>query len=214
MINLNKLPCPMKASVCLLSAYLLGVSPQALGHGGVSLAGDQCIIQIDFFQAHFAVYQPENSANEEFCEDLPDATNSIFVLDYLHKSLKNMPVDFRIIRDVNELGRFVVWEQIEEISNLDDVTVFYQRPVIRPNAVFTVEHDFDAPGKYIGIVSTKLPNSDKIYRALFPFEVGKKGAWFLPLFIGLVVLVQINYWVMTGGYRRWRAKRNPNTAET
>lgn len=192
----------------LLAVCLLCFSAQAGAHGGVSLSGDQCIIQIDFFQAHFAVYQPETSANREFCEDLPDVTHSIFVLDYLHKSLKEMPVDFRIIRDINEFGRFATWEQVEGLGDLDEITEFYRSPVVRPDAVFTVEHEFNTSGNYIGIVTTRLPDSDKIYRALFPFEVGKTGIGYLPLFIALVLLVQVNYWVMTGGYKRWRARRS------
>ena len=201
---------PSTTACWLLAACLLCSSAQAIAHGGVSLEGDQCIIKIDFFQAHFTIYQPETSANREFCEDIPDVTKSIFVLDYLHKSLKEMPVDFRIIRDVDKFGRFARWEQIEQLGDLDDVTVFYQEPVTRPDAVFTVEHEFDAPGYYIGIVTTKLPGNDKIYKALFPFEVGKTGLGYLPLFIGLVLLVQANYWLMTGGFTRWRDRRRQN----
>lgn len=190
----------------LTLAFSLCCSGQAVAHGGVSLEGDQCIIQIDFFRAHFTVYQPETRANREYCEDIPDVTKSVFVLDYLHKSLMDMPVDFRIIRDVDDLGRFATREQVEQIDNIDEVTVFYQPPVKRPDAVFTVEHEFDTPGNYIGIVTTKLPDSDKIYQALFPFEVGNTGLGYLPLFIGLIVLVQANYWVMSGGYARWRGR--------
>ena len=192
----------------LLLACSLCCCDQAIAHGGVSLDGDQCIIQIDFFQAHFTIYQPETRANREYCEDIPDVTTSVFVLDYLHKSLMDMPVDFRIIRDSDDLGRFATWEQIEQIENIDDVTVFYQPPVKRPDAVFTVEHTFETSGNYIGIVTTKLPDSDKIYKALFPFEVGSTGFGYLPLFVGLIVLVQANYWVMSGGYTRWRERRD------
>ena len=168
---------------------------------------DLCVIQIDFFQAHFTIYQPQTRANKEYCEDIPDVTNTVFVLDYLHNSLKEMPLDFRIIRDLKDLGRFATWEDISQIEDLDRETVFYRPPVKRPNAVFTVEYAFEEPGNYIGIVTTKHPTKDKIYRAVFPFEVGGTGFGYLPLFIGLVILVQINYWVMSGGFGRWREKR-------
>ncbi len=179
---------------------------KAAAHGGVSSEDDLCIIQIDFFRAHFTIYQPQTRANKEYCEDIPDVTGTVFVLDYLHKSLKEMPLDFRIIRDIKDLGRFAKWEDIAQSEYLERQTVFYQPPVKRPNAVFTVEYTFEEPGNYIGIVTTKHPTKDKIYRAVFPFEVGSTGFGYLALFIGLAILVQINYWVMSGGFARWRAK--------
>ena len=188
----------------LLSALCLCM--KATAHGGVYMEDDLCIIQIDFFQAHFTVYQPQTRANKEYCEDIPDVTDTVFVLDYLHNSLKEMPLDFRIIRDIKDLGRFAKWEDIAQIEDLDHATVFYQPPVRRPNAVFTVEYKFEEPGNYIGIVTTRHPTKDKIYRAVFPFEVGNTGFGYLALFIGLVILVQFNYWFMSGGLGRWRAK--------
>ncbi len=179
----------------------------ATAHGGVYMEDDLCIIQIDFFQAHFTVYQPQTRANEEYCEDIPDVSDTVFVLDYLHNSLKEMPLDFRIIRDIQDLGRFAKWEDIALIEDLDSETVFYQPPVRRPDAVFMVEYKFEEPGNYIGIVTTRHPTEDKIYRAVFPFEVGNTGFGYLALFIGLLLLVQFNYWFMSGGLGRWRAKR-------
>ena len=70
---------------------------------------DQCVITVDFMQAHFTVFQPETRESEEFCEDIPDVTQSIFVMEYLHESLREMDVDFRIIRDVTNIGRFAGW---------------------------------------------------------------------------------------------------------
>lgn len=180
---------------------------RAAAHGGVFFEEDLCVIQIDFFQAHFTIYQPQTRANTEYCEDVPDVTETVFVMDYLHDSLKEMPVDFRIIRDTDDLGRYARWEDIERIENLDADTVFYQPPVRRYDAVFTVEHTFEQSGNYIGIVTTKHPTEDKTYRAIFPFEVGSTGFGYVPLFVGLAIFVQLNYWLMNGGYTRWRAKR-------
>ena len=78
---------------------LLMVNQSALAHGGVVLEEDRCVINIGFLTAHFTVYQPESRANEEYCEDIPDVTNSVFVMEYLHDFLREMPVDFRIVED-------------------------------------------------------------------------------------------------------------------
>jgi len=174
---------------------------------------DLCIINIDFLQAHFTVYQPQTRASEEYCEDLPDVGKSVFVLDYLHNSLKDMPVDFRIIKDVRELGRFAKWEDIEGIGDLTSATVFYQAPQKYSNASLSVEHTFGEPGNYIGIVTTRHPTQDKLYTAVFPFEVGSTGFGYVSLFAGLLLLVQVNYWIMSGGYRRFRDKHKQHAKE-
>lgn len=186
----------------------MGLCMNALAHGGVFLEDDVCIVQIDFLQAHFTVYQPKTRANKEYCEDLPDVTETVFVLDYLHNSLRDMPLDFRIVRDSKGLGRFAKWEDIARIEDLEADTVFYQPPVRQRDAVFTVEHAFEHAGHYIGIVSTKHPDKDTVYRAVFPFEVGSTGFGYLPLFIGLLIFAQANYWLMSGGFARWRAARS------
>jgi len=152
--------------------------------GGVVLEDDVCIIWVDFYSAHFTAYQPDTSGNEQFCQDLPDTGETIFVLDYLHQSLKEVPVDFRIIRDVTGLGRFVKLENVEEIEDIEQHTVFYQPPVIRPDASFQIEHDFLEEGAYIGIVSAGHPSNDMIYTAVFPFEVGRSNTGYLfPLIL-------------------------------
>ena len=165
----------------LLGALCLCV--EAAAHGGVSSEDDLCIIQIDFFRAHFTIYQPETRANKEYCEDIPDVTDTVFVLDYLHNSLKEMPLDFRIIRDITDLGRFAKWEDIAQIEDLDRETVFYQPPVTRPNAVFTVEYPFEEPGNNIGLGTTTHPPTDTIYRACSHFAVGGTRLGSLPLVI-------------------------------
>jgi hypothetical protein len=147
--------------------------------GGLVLEDDVCIIRIDFYSAHFTAYQPNTSGNEQFCQDLPDTGATIFVLDYLHQSLKEVPVDFRIIRDVTGQGRFAKLKHIVEIDDIEQHTVFYQPPVIRSDASFKVEHDFGEEGSYIGIVSAGHPSTDMIYTAIFPFEVGGSSSAYL-----------------------------------
>lgn len=162
--------------------------------GGVVLEDDVCIIWIDFYSAHFTAYQPGTSGNEQFCEDLPDTGETIFVLDYLHQSLKEVPVDFRIIRDVTELGRYARLEQVEKLGDLEKHTVFYQPPVIRSDASFKIEHNFDEEGAYIGIVSAGHPTNDSIYTAVFPFKVGGSNTGFLFPLILILAGVVFLFW--------------------
>jgi hypothetical protein len=162
----------------------VGPATSLVAGGGLVLEGDVCIIRIDFYSAHFTAYQPNTSANTQFCRDLPDTGETIFVLDYLHQSLKEVPVSFRIIRDVTGLGRFVKLKHVEAIEDIEQHTVFYQPPVVRADASFKIEHDFIDEGAYIGIVTAGHPSKDTIYTAVFPFEVGgSRFAYKVPLLL-------------------------------
>ena len=181
----------------------VGASQQAEAHGGVVADGDLCIIGISYLQAHFKIYQPLIDGHEEFCEDLPNATESVFVMEYMHDELARVPIEFRIIHDVTGKGRFANWQDVEQIDDLDAVTVFYQAPVIEPD-VFTVIYDFNEEGDYIGIVKAIPESGDREYIAVFPFEVGYTGLAYWPFFIAAVLLIQLQYLWMSGRLSRWR----------
>lgn len=189
---------------CALSTFLWG---SAAAHGGVVQEEDLCVIKVDYLRAHFKVYQPRVSGHEQFCEDLPVASESVFVMEYQHDALATMPIDFRIIRDVTGLGRFARMEDVDKIKNLDSATVFYQPALIEPD-VFTVMHEFDEEGDFIGIVSATQPDSNKVYAAVFPFEVGFTGIGYWPFFIAVLVLLQLQYLLMSGRLKRWMKGRS------
>lgn len=186
----------------------------ALAHGGVVMEEDQCVIDIGLFRAHFTIYQPETSASEEFCEDVPGLGDTIFVMDYLHDSLRQMPVDFRIVRDINDRREYAAWEDIAAVDDLEDITVYYQRAQIEPGGSLSARYEFLDKGWYIGIVTTQQAHSDKVYRAVFGFHVGGQGVGYWPWLVLIVVLVQLQYWISNGGLKRWRARRNPSSTET
>ncbi|ALO47481.1 hypothetical protein [Pseudohongiella spirulinae] len=164
-------------------------SGMAFAHGSVVDEGEACIIRMDFYSAHFTVFQPKTSGHREFCEDLPDVSESVFVLEYQHDSLREVPIEFRIIRNSSRYGRFVKPEHIAELGNLEELTVYYQTVAPRPDGVLTVLHEFTQAGDYIGIINAPHPSLDKHYQAVFPFSVGKAllPGWALPL--GAVALL-------------------------
>ena len=166
--------------------------------GGVLLSEDSCIMTIGFYEAHFTAYQPTTSGDKQFCEDLDDTGDTIFVLDYLHKSLSEVPVDFRIIKNVTSKGEFVQINDIEEIIDIEDVTVFYQKPVIKSNASYTVSHDFMEEGEYVGIVTAGHPTNSNIYSSVFPFRVGEVSLpWPIIIFITLILIFGTYLYRMT-----------------
>ena len=177
---------------CLLLLFLW--TPLAYSHGGVALLEDQtCVIKIGFLTAHFTVFQPHSSGTKEYCEDLPKATETIFVLNYLHDYLKQMRVEFRIIKDVNNYGVFANWDDVKKMGDLSDATVFFQEPSINKQGIYTVNHTFSEPGRYIGIVTAYRNDTNLEYRAVFPFKVGSTNWGLIPLFIVLIVAAQFAY---------------------
>ena len=171
----------------LATVLLLGAAALARAAGGVVGEPGSCMIKIGFYEAHFTIYQPESSANTEYCEDLPHAAQTLFVMDYLHDSLREVPVDFRILRDPTGLGQFTRWEDIAALPDLDAQTVFYQDPVIRGDGRLSVEHSFDVPGWYVGVVTAPHPSKSEMYRAVFPFQVA--GTFFdFWTVVGLLLL--------------------------
>jgi hypothetical protein len=182
-------------------------SQHAAAHGGVVEEDDLCVIKVNYLRAHFKIYQPGASGHEQYCEDLPLAAESVFVMEYQHDSLSQMPIDFRIIRDVTGKGRFARMEDIADIKHLEGATVYYQPPVVEPY-IYTVNYEFKQEGDFIGVVSAQHPETGKIYRAVFPFEVGFTGFGFWPYILGLLFLIQFQYLFMSGRLKRWLGRES------
>ena len=125
---------PRIVSYCLIICCSLALAQQdASAHGGVVEEGDLCVIKVNYFRAHFKIYQPGRAGHEQYCEDLPVAAESIFVMEYQHDSLSEMLIDFRIIRDVTGKRRFARIEDIDAIADIDSATVYYRPPIIEPD---------------------------------------------------------------------------------
>jgi hypothetical protein len=178
----------------IINILLLLTSSPLLAAGAVVGEAGSCMIEIGIYTAHFTIYQSDTRDNEEFCEDLPDTGNTLFVLDYLHVGLKSVPVDFRIIRDVDGLGIFARWENIQAITDLEARTVFYQSPTVEQDNQLTIEHNFLEPGGYIGVISAPHPSKDKQYYAVFPFQVGRIPLWRWLLLVSCVLVLGVYYW--------------------
>jgi hypothetical protein len=174
----------------------------AWGHGSVSLEDDLCLIEVGFFRAHFKVYIPDHRQHEQFCEDLPVAGETVFVMEYVHSALDSLPIDFRIIRNLTGLGRFTRVQDIEKIDNLDELTVFHHAAAAQAD-VFTVLHDFRSTGEFVGVVTVQHPETQQVYRAVFPFKVGFTGFGYWPLFLLAAIALHLHYLYLNGRFARW-----------
>lgn len=165
-----------------------------LAHGGVSVEDDVCIIKIDRYKAHFTGYLPKERATKEFCEDIPIAAESIFVIDFIDDELRDMELDFRIVRDVNEIGVSATYADLGGDQEIEDATVFYVEPREYQKGVMNVRYGFVRDGGYIGIINARHAATGLRYTSVFPFSVGafQYGAYikyFLMLFVGCGIFI-------------------------
>jgi hypothetical protein len=121
---------------------------------------DYCRLNIGAYSMHFVGYQPDSSAEKEFCEDIPRTGRTIVVLDFVDMELRALPTEVRIVRDTGAQ------------ENLDAVTVLYVPPKVYPNGSVHFEHTFTEPGKFVGLVS--VGDQGKLV-ARFPFSVSRGG---------------------------------------
>lgn len=193
-------PWRLIATVLTIGFLLSPQSGQA--HGGVVAEEDVCLLRMGFLQAHFTLYLPDSRGAEEFCEELPDVGPSLFVIEYLHEMMKQMPVSFRVITDDQGFGVFANWDDVRSVANLEAQTVFHRPLVAEPTGVVILRHDFAEAGGYIGIVEAENPMNGKAYNSVFYFEVGNAGYGLIPLFVGLIIAAQLGFWLSTGTLQR------------
>jgi hypothetical protein len=160
-------------------ALLVASLPDAHAHGGVSVENDTCIMTIGPYKAHFTGYQPAVRASQEFCEDIPVVAKSIIVLDFISQPLREMSVDFRIVRDVNNIGVKASYADLGSPADIEKATLTYRELQKFPRGSVDVELDFDESGKYIGIMRAVDSTADdgREYISVFPFSVGTVNWW-------------------------------------
>lgn len=178
----------------------------ARAHGSVTPEDDICIMRIGYYRAHFKIYLPRSKGHKEYCEDIPGTGETVFVMEYEHSGLGDVPVDFRIIRNITGQGIFTNLEDVERIDDLDAVTVIHHDAAVQPD-VFTIMYNFEEQGEFVGIVTVRNPETQKLYTAVFPFEVGFAGVPVWAWFIGIAVMLQLQYFWMNGWLSRWRRTR-------
>lgn len=183
----------------VLTLLLALVSPDLQAHGSVTADADLCIIRIGFYTAHFKVYQPARSGHREFCEDLPARGETLFVMEYLHPTLGEVPLEFRILRNPTGLGRFTRLADLpSDPVTLAELTELHYSVEQAPD-VLTVRHDFREAGDYVGVVVAQDPNSSEQYLAVFPFTVdGSVLGWRPVALLAALLLAQGCFWWSRG----------------
>ncbi|MEM7540767.1 MAG: hypothetical protein AAF384_04175 [Pseudomonadota bacterium] len=180
-------------AVAILAFTLSGAS----AHGGVSLEDDTCVLKVGPYKAHFTGYQPQLRASQEFCEDIPVVADAIIVLDYISRPLREMDVDFRIVRDVSGAGTDATYEDLGDEQAIESATLMYREHAVYPTGSFSVNLSFVAPGAFIGVM-TVIDQSGREYVSVFPFSVGVRDWWRMLLWPAVALALTISFYFVFG----------------
>ncbi|SFK13358.1 hypothetical protein [Methylocapsa palsarum] len=158
------------SAVCFVIGCLF--ASLASGREGVTAVRDRCSVRIGPYLLNYSGYQPESDAKGPFCGDLPSAGRTLIVLDVEQDSggmafasdhyneLRDMLIDFRILRDAAQGDDEDDWEQYTEV---------YVPPKKYPAGSLSFQHDFKK-GDYIGVVRARDEHG-RMFVARFPFRV-------------------------------------------
>lgn len=178
--------------VIFLGAYTISMmaSGVAVAHGGVSMKEDLCVMKLGPYRSHFTGYQPEKRSTQEFCEDIPEIGNVVLVMDFMSDELRSMKTDFRIIKDVKDIGISATYDDLGTKEEIENNTVFYESPKEYPHGTLNVSYKFDGPGNFIGLVESTTEGGES-HISVFPFSVGKKNN--VGYLFGFLAAVLISY---------------------
>ena len=151
-------------------------SGQVHAHGGLSMAEDMCKLTVGPYMMHFTGYQPENTQQKQFCEDIPATGQTVVVLDYIEQELRSLPTEVRIIRDTGAE------------DNLEAITVLHLPAKVYPNGSIDFTHTFAQPGKFVGLVTV---GDTEQYVSRFPFSVGETKVFSKLLNIYMVPVLAV-----------------------
>ena len=198
-----------RINILFLFLSLLSVPQLSFSHGGVTMDQDICILRFDNLKAHFTGYQPDYRATQEFCEDIPIVGRSIFVIDFISEGLREMIIDFRIIKDVNNIGNNAQLEDLGGPEAIEKATLFYQEKTTYPRGTLTANVDFTEEGRYIGIATASYADGSLTYTSVFPFQVGVFDFWkYLIPIIFIVVLSSAGFGIFLGVARSQTKNKN------
>jgi len=177
-----------KLSKIIIVCALLSMSSQLWAHGGVVSMGNQCKLLVGPYSINFSGYQPLKDRSEQFCDDLPVIGKSIIVLDFVEEKLRDMTVNFRVIKsDVAPLG--TAEDGVVKESELAQTPVFEIPAKRYPNGTMIIEQDFTEKAHFIGYVIVE--GKDEKFISRFPFSVGYPKTNILAMFSSPLTIVLI-----------------------
>jgi len=154
------LPFLTSAGLCFVM-LVLGVPLPAQAQHTHELEKNFCILKIGPYGMHLTGYQPDLAGGKENCGEVPGTGRTVLVLDYIEGELRSLPVEVRVIKDTGS-------EQ-----DLQAITVLHVPPKVYPSGFISLDHNFDQPGKYVGLIT--LGGTQEHHMARFPISIGESN---------------------------------------
>jgi hypothetical protein len=154
------LPFLTSAGLCF-AVLAFGIPLSVQAQHTHELEKNFCILKIGPYGMHMTGYQPELAGGKESCGEVPGTGRTVLVLDYIEGELRSLPVEVRVIKDTGS-------EQ-----DLQAITVLHVPPKVYPSGFISLDHNFDQPGKYVGLIT--LGGMQEHHMARFPISIGESN---------------------------------------
>lgn len=169
-------------------------------HGKVSMEDDSCMRRIGENIIHLSAYQPEVDVEAHYCTDIPQAGETLLIIDLVDPSLREIPIGMKVYRGNNETDG-------EIITNLS--------PAYYPDGVIGTQSNLNEKGVYtIEVVAEGVPPLN--YRYQLRVEMIDYANVFRAAIgpvVGILLLSLITYKVMKSRRRKKKAKEEAAEAE-
>ena len=107
-----------------------------------------------------------------------------------------MAVDFRIIRDIENIGNSATYADLGGPEQIEAATIFYEPPKVYKGGTITAQHDFVTSGRYIGILTATHLETGNSVASVFPFAVGVTNYMtYLPAALGIIAVLGSAYYI-------------------
>ncbi|BDV34259.1 hypothetical protein [Methylocystis iwaonis] len=174
-------------------ALSLSFAPQTRAEGGAGpeamSMGNMCMVMFGYDMIHITAFQPDKSRSE-YCDEIPATGRTIMVFDLETPAFRDLPLELRIIRDPVT--------PITKDTDLEALTVLHLPAKKYTKGTFSLEHNFDANGHYIGLVTLTRDNGEQ-QTEQFKFRVGETLWAWVPQIAGTILIAGMVfvYWKHT-----------------
>lgn len=204
MMNWRSLVAAMFGAVLSLGAASPTRAEGGAGPEAMSM-GNMCMVMFGYDMIHITAFQPDKSRSE-YCSEIPATGRTIMAFDIETPAFRDLPLELRIIRDP--------LVPVTKDTNLDELTELHLPAKKYTKGTFSVEHNFQNNGHYIGLVT--LTRADgKQETEQFKFSVGETLWAWVPQIAGTILIAGMVfvYWKHTHPSSR-KAKAPAETVES
>ena len=169
-------------------------------HGKVAMEDDICMRQVGENIIHLSAYQPEFDVEGHYCTEIPQVGETLFVVDLVDPSLREMPIGLKVFKGNNEADG-------ELIANLS--------PKYYADGVISTYNALNEKGVYSIIITAEgVPPLN--YRYQLRVEMINYSNVFRAAIgpvVGLLLISLIAYKVMKSRRRKKKAEEDAVLAE-